>query len=80
MSIFSQMKELKEMQSKMKKTEVEVEVNGVILKMNGSMQILDNSLNSELSIKDQESAIKKCHQDAMKQIQSQLAGSLKGLM
>jgi len=78
--MFSQIKKLKEMQSKMKQTEVTAEYNGVSVTINGHMNILDIKLNSELSIDDQEKAIKRAHQDAMQKLQQNLSGSLKEYM
>jgi len=80
MNIFSQVKQLKEMQSKLKKEEVTAEYNGVSITINGHMQIIDIKLNENLNIADQENAIQKAHQDAMKKIQQNLASSFKGLM
>jgi hypothetical protein len=44
------------------------------------MQIINIKLNENLNIADQENAIQKAHQDAMKKIQQNLASSFKGLM
>ena len=75
-----QIAQLKSLQDKIKRETVTVEVNGVKIKMDGSFDVLELTLNPSLDIKSQESAIKKCLSDAKSQIQSLMAKSLSGLI
>ena len=73
-----QLKELKEIEGRLKEEKVEVEESGVKIVMNGKMQIEKLSLNPELSFSDQEKAVKKCFEKAVKEIQLKLAKAMSG--
>lgn len=80
--MFDKLKQLKQMQEVLKKEEVEEEINGVKVLVNGKMEILEVSLNNDLSKEDQEKALKDCLNQAFSRIQSNLSskmGQFKGL-
>jgi DNA-binding protein YbaB len=64
-----QAKQLYKLQSELKKEKVSAEENGVVITVNGKMEVEDVNLNSSLSLGDQEEAVKKCINSAMQKIQ-----------
>jgi len=77
--MFDKLKQLKQMQEILGKEEVEEEVNGVKIMINGKMEILKVSLNPELSQSDQEESLKKCFNSALHKIQLGLASKMSQL-
>lgn len=74
-----QIKKLQEMQSALKSEKIENEKNGVKIFMNGKLEVEDVQLNPELSIQDQEKAVKDCVNDAMKKIQMVVAKKMQSM-
>ena len=70
---FKQLNELRQMSDEIKKEEIVIEINGVRLIVDGSMVLKNISLNSELSISEQEKAIKDCFSEAAKEVQTRMA-------
>ena len=73
-----QLNELRKMQDTFKKEAVTVEKRGVKVTMNGNFEVQDIALNAELSVQDQQEALKSALNDARTQIQSKLAKTLMG--
>lgn len=75
----------KTMQSALAQESVTEEKNGVKLTLNGNLEIMELSLNPELSADAQASAVKSCFNDAIKRAQRLMAkkmqemGGLPGL-
>ncbi len=67
------MKQLRELKSSLAKEMIEIEKEGVKIKMNGNMEVEEISLNSELEKEKQEEVVKDCFNDAIKRIQRLLA-------
>ena len=67
------MQQLRELKSSLAKETIEIEKEGVKIKMNGNMEVEEISLNSELEKEKQEEAVKGCFNDAIKRIQRLLA-------
>ena len=79
--VFDQIKkiaELKKLQDSFKKESITVEKRGVIVVMNGSMDIEEVKLNPELSIEDQQTVLKQCLNDAKSDMQKKLAKIMMG--
>ncbi len=74
-----QIKKLQEMQSALKSEKIENEKNGVKVFMNGKLEIEDIQLNPDLSIQDQEKAVKDCVNDAMKKVQMIVAKKMQSM-
>jgi DNA-binding protein YbaB len=71
-----QIKELKEIQSELKKEKIELEKDGVKVTLNGSLELEDIRLNPNLSIEEQEKAIKNNLNDAIRKAQLNLASKM----
>ena len=67
------MAELKKLQDSFKKEKMVVERNGVSVEMNGNFEVENIRLNPELSIEDQQDALKKCLNEAREGIQKKMA-------
>jgi DNA-binding protein YbaB len=77
--MFDQIKkiaELKKMQDSFKKERMTVEKRGVSVTMNGNFEVEEIKLNSELSLEDQQSALKEALNEARENIQKTLAKTL----
>lgn len=68
--------ELKKIQDSFKKELVTVEKNGVKVVMNGNFEIIEISLNMELSKENQEKSLVSCLNEAKDNIQKSLAKNL----
>ncbi len=68
--------ELKKMQDSMKKEKETVEKNGVSVTLNGNFDVENIKLNSELSIEDQQDALKQCLREAKENIQKTMAKAI----
>lgn len=68
--------ELKKIQDSFKKELVAVEKNGVKVVMNGNFEVIEISLNMELSKEDQEKSLVSCLNEAKDNIQKSLAKNL----
>ena len=74
--MFDQLKkiaELKKIQDSLKKEKSTSEINGVVVEMNGSFDVVDIRLNPELIIEDQEKALKECLNNVKNEIQKKMA-------
>jgi DNA-binding protein YbaB len=74
--MFDQLKkihELKKMQDAFKKEIITIEKRGVIVTMNGNMEVEEVKLNKDLNIEEQETALKQCLNEAKNEIQNKLA-------
>ena len=65
-----QIKQLKDLQDSLKKEKIEIEKDGVIIIVNGKMEIESISLNNNLSPKDQEKIVKEGINEAFRKVQS----------
>ena len=77
--VFDQLKklaELKKLQDSMKKESTTIENRGVVVQMNGNLEVEDIKLNPDLSLEDQQKALKQCLNDAKNDIQKKMAKSL----
>ena len=70
------MHELKKMQDSFKKEKLTVEKRGVFVTMNGNFEAEEIKLNAELSIDNQQNALKEALNEARENIQKKLAQSL----
>ena len=70
--------ELKKMQDSFKKERLTVEKRGVSITINGNMEIEEVKLNPDLSIEEQQNAVKQCFNEAKENIQKTLAKALMG--
>ena len=70
--------ELKKMQDSFKKERLAIEKRGVVITINGNMEIEEVKLNPELSLEEQQDVIKQCFNEAKESIQKTLAKSLMG--
>jgi len=68
--------ELKKMQDAMKKERQTAEKNGVSVTLNGNFDVEDIRLNPELSIDDQQDALKQCLREAKENIQKTMAKTI----
>ena len=73
---FKKLAELKKIQDTLQKEEITVEKRGVSVTMNGGFEVKQLKLNPELSIEDQEEAVKEALSEAKKNIQEKMAKSL----
>lgn len=78
--MFNKLKQFKDlrsqakvMQSALAQETVTEEKNGVKLTLNGNMEIVALSLNAELSLSQQEEAVKACFNEALKRTQRLMA-------
>jgi DNA-binding protein YbaB len=81
--MFDKLKEfskLQEMQKKIKAETVEVEHNGVFVKINGAMDILELRLNHNNDAASQERTVKDCLNEAKDKMQKNLAHLMGGMM
>ncbi len=74
-----QAKELYRLQKELQKEIIEVEENGVKIRVNGKMEVDRVELNEEISKEEQERAIKECFNKAMHQIQTNLAQKMQSM-
>ena len=80
--MLDQMKQAKQMyklQKELQKESVEVEENGVKIVMNGVMEIEKIELNKDLTIQEQERAIKDCFSSAMQKVRIVAAQKMQSL-
>ncbi len=74
--MFNNLKQLKQIQDILTKEEATEEVNGVKVKVNGKMEVLEIKINPDLNIEEQESSIKKCFNQAVRKMQFNLASQM----
>jgi DNA-binding protein YbaB len=74
-----QIKKLQEIQNALKNEKTENEKNGVKIFMNGKLEVEDVVLNPNLSITDQEKAVKDCFNEAMKKVQMVVAKKMQSM-
>lgn len=80
--MFDKMKQLKQvydLQQQLKAKTVTVTFEGVTIKMNGKMEVLEIHLNPELDQRRQERALIEAFRDAMRQMQTIMAAEMKGM-
>ena len=68
-----QLQQLREMKNALEKERKEVEQEGVKVLVNGKMEIEGIKLNPELSVERQEELVKACFNQAIKEIQKEVA-------
>lgn len=68
-----QIKQLHDLQKSLKKEIVETERHGVRVRINGTLEVESVTLNPELSREQHERAVRDCINDAVRQMQVQLA-------
>lgn len=79
MGMFDQLKQLKEMkdlQSKLGQEEAIAEKEGVKVRVNGKMEIQEIILNPSLDVQSQQKIVKDCVNDAIKKVQMAAAQKL----
>lgn len=69
----------KTMQSALAEEKISEERNGVKLTLNGNLEVLELSLNRDLSIEEQEKTLKTCLNDAIKRAQKLMAKKLQDM-
>ena len=74
-----QLNELRKMQGELKQERLTVERRGVSVTINGALDIEEVKLNAELTIQDQESAIKEVLNEVKQQMQKKLAQKMMGM-
>lgn len=74
-----QAKQLYKLQSELKKEKVTAEENGVMIIVNGKMEVDDVKLNPDISIEDQEKAVKSCFNEAMRKVQMVAAQKMQSM-
>jgi len=80
--MFEQLKDAKrlmDMQNAIKREEVTAQKNGVTITINGAFELKEIKLNPELSINDQERAIKDCYLQATRDLQMKLMSKMQGM-
>ena len=80
--MFDKMKQLKkvyELQQQLKSKTVTTTHEGVSVKINGKMEVLEIHLNPELDQRRQERALIEAFRDAMRQIQKIMSEEMKGM-
>lgn len=68
-----QLHQLKKMQDEFKKEKMTLEKRGVSVTMNGNFEVEEIKLNPELSVDDQQNALKEALNEARESIQKKLA-------
>lgn len=68
-----QLKQLKDFESSLKKEEITKEKDGIVVKVNLKMDIIDIKLNPELDTQEQEKKLKECLIDAMNNAKMEMA-------
>jgi DNA-binding protein YbaB len=63
------LKEIKNLQDKLKEEKAEVEKSGIRVIVNGKMEIEEIQLNPEISKEEQEKIVKECLNEALKKVQ-----------
>lgn len=74
-----QIKKLQEIQGALKNEKIDSGRNGVKIFMNGKLEIEDVQLNPDLSVQEQEKAVKDCVNDAMKKAQTAVAKKMQSM-
>jgi len=74
-----QIKQLRDIQSALAKENATVEKNGVVVVINGKMEIERISINPGLEKEEQEKLLKECVNDAIKQLQRIMASKMSGM-
>ncbi len=74
-----QARELQKLQSELKKEKIEAEENGVKVVINGKMEVEEVRISEEISKADQEKAIKKCFNEAMRKVQMMAAQKMQSM-
>lgn len=68
-----QLKQIREIQSALEQEVFKEEKEGIMVKVNGTVQVLEIFLNSELSKEKQEEALRECLNSAIKKAQTAMA-------
>ncbi len=74
-----QAKELQRLQGELKKEKVEVSESGVRMVVNGKMEVEEVELSEGVSKEEQERAVKKCFNEAMKKVQMAAAQKMQSM-
>jgi len=84
--MFNKLKQFKDLRSQAKTMKsalseetVTEEKNGVKIVLNGNMELMELSLNKDMSPQDQETIIKSCFNDALKRAQRLMAKKLQDM-
>ena len=75
-----QLKQLRDLQQKIKQEKYDIEKNGVKLIMNGGLEIEEIRLNPELSQERQEQTLREAHNELIKKVQMAMAQQFRGMM
>ncbi|MBM3206224.1 MAG: hypothetical protein FJZ43_01195 [Candidatus Staskawiczbacteria bacterium] len=73
-----QINELRKLQGEFKKEKMTLEKRGIVIVMNGNFEIEDVKLNAQLSLEDQQRAVKEVINEARESIQKKLAQKMMG--
>ncbi len=74
-----QAKEMQKLQGELQKERFEEERNGVKLVMNGKMELVEVSLNEEISKEEQEKAVKECFNGVIRKVQMAAAQKMQSM-
>jgi DNA-binding protein YbaB len=74
-----QIQKLQQIQNALKNEKIEHEKNGVVVTINGKLEVEDVRLNPQLSIGDQEKAVKDCINEAMRKMQMVVAQKMQSM-
>lgn len=78
-NIFQMQSQAKDIQKKLTGEEITVENHGISVKINGNQEVLNVTLNPELSQEDQEKFLKEALNDAIKKVQQLMAKMMMGM-
>lgn len=74
-----QIKQLRDIQSALARESATVEKNGVVVVINGKMEIERISINPDLEKEEQEKLLRECVNDAIKKLQRIMASKMSGM-
>ena len=75
-----QLGKLKEIKASLSQEEVKIEKGGMMIIMDGNLEIKEISLNAEINKEEQERILKECFNEGIKQVQIKMMGKFKGMM
>ena len=74
-----QLQKLNELKKILEQEKIEIQEQGVKIIVNGKMEVESIQLNPDLSMEQQEQAVKQCFNQAMKKIQTTAAQKMSGM-
>lgn len=70
---FKQIAELKKLQGNLKKEKITIEIEGILVEMNGNFEVENLKLNPSLDVERQQEVVKRCLNDAREGVQKKMA-------